>query len=602
MRTRIAACLLALLTSTWFVHGQTVTLPAGYWSEAQSQELLSRAEVIRLAPDLSALSADERTSVRELVQAGTIIQSLYEESLHHQSRPAAEALERLHRQLGQPRATTNLLTLYRLFQGPIATTLDNARQPFLPVDREVPGVNVYPADVTRAEVDAFLKANPGQRQSLLGERTVVRRATAANLARDLAAARTPPFATLHAGVVRSLTALSKAPNSATLYAVPYAIAHGPSLLRVFEHLNRAADSIEASDPEFARYLRNRARDLVSNDYESGDPSWVTGHFRSLNAQIGAYETYDDSLYGTKAFYSFSLLLRNEAATAELRKSLGALQPIEDALPYQRHKRVRDDIPVGIYQVIADFGQARGTNTATILPNDELFSRRYGRTILLRENIMKHPDIFAADARIWRAVMADTHASELSSDGAFQRTLWHEIGHYLGVDRDVQGRSLDTALEEYADALEEMKADLVSLFAYHELQQRGLVTADALRAVQASGIRRVLLNNRPRPNQPYQRMQLAQFNFFLDRGLLTLNNDARLQIHADKYRDVVTALLREVLSVQESGDKARAAAFFAKWGAWTPELHEASAARVRGVQGARFRIVEYQALTELQGGK
>jgi len=76
MRTRIAACLLALLTSTWFVHGQTVTLPAGYWSEAQSQELLSRAEVIRLAPDLSTLSADERMSVRELVQAGTIIQSL----------------------------------------------------------------------------------------------------------------------------------------------------------------------------------------------------------------------------------------------------------------------------------------------------------------------------------------------------------------------------------------------------------------------------------------------------------------------------------------------------------------------------------------------
>ena len=31
------------------------------------------------------------------------------------------------------------------------------------------------------------------------------------------------------------------------------------------------------DEEFARYLRNRARDLLSDDYESGDAAWVTGH-------------------------------------------------------------------------------------------------------------------------------------------------------------------------------------------------------------------------------------------------------------------------------------------------------------------------------------
>ena len=33
-------------------------------------------------------------------------------------------------------------------------------------------------------------------------------------------------------------------------------------------------------------------------------------------------------------------------------------------------------------MIADFGQARGGNTATILPNESYLARRYGRTILL----------------------------------------------------------------------------------------------------------------------------------------------------------------------------------------------------------------------------
>ena len=78
----------------------------------------------------------------------------------------------------------------------------------------------------------------------------------------------------------------------------------------------------------------------------------------------------------------SILLLNEKATSDLRKALGGLQAIEDALPYTAHKKVREDIPIGVYEVIADYGQARGTNTATILPNDALFSRRYGRTILL----------------------------------------------------------------------------------------------------------------------------------------------------------------------------------------------------------------------------
>ena len=212
-----------------------------------------------------------------------------------------------------------------------------------------------------------------------------------------------------------------------------------------------------------------------------------------------------------------------------------LQAIEDALPYEPHKRVREDISVGVYDVIADFGQARGTNTATILPNDPLFARRYGRTILMRRNILENPDLFAGDLRVWRAAMEETHAEDLVSEGNFQRTLWHEVGHYLGVDRDKQGRTLDAALEDYADAFEEMKADLVSLFALDAMRTAGTVTPAMLRAVQAAGIRRVLLNVKPRRDQPYQTMQLAQFNYFLEKGLLAFDGaSGRLAVHYERY--------------------------------------------------------------------
>jgi hypothetical protein len=284
-------------------------LPAGYWPESRTQELLAKTETIRLAPDLSRLSPEEQKAVKDLLEVGQLLQRVYEESRHPQALEARARLAKLGQQLGGPKQTRDLLTLYRLFQGPIATTLDNRREPFLPVTPEVPARNVYPQDVTREEVDAFLIRFPEQRGEILGERTVVRRATKAGLDRDLATlAKHPVLALLQPRLAPHLKALAKKPEAKTLYAVPYPVAYAKDFLRAYELLLSAADSVEKSDGEFARFLRNRARDLLSNDYESGDASWVTGRFQRLNAQIGSYETYDDALYGVKAFHGMSLLL------------------------------------------------------------------------------------------------------------------------------------------------------------------------------------------------------------------------------------------------------------------------------------------------------
>jgi hypothetical protein len=594
MRTILAMMMAATMTASAQQSTQKpAEVPAGYWPVERSEEILKKTETIRLAPDLSQLSAEERAALKDLFEVGTLMQKLYEDSRHAEALYALDRLQVLDVQLGQPKVTQNLLSLYRLNMGPIATTLDNQRLPFLPVGAQVPARNVYPVDATKAEIDAYLTANPDKRNEILGERTIVRRANEASLDRDIQILNTfTVLRELHPTLLPTLREGRRTPDRTAFYAVPYPVAYADQLVPAYRLLMRAAGTLEARDEEFARYLRNRARDLITNDYESGDAAWVTGRFKNLNAQIGSYETYDDALYGVKAFHSMSILLANTKATTDLRKALGGLQAIEDALPYEHQKRVKEDIPIGVYEVIADYGQARGTNTATILPNDALFSRRYGRTILLRENIMKHPDIFAADLRVWKTATQDAHANDLADEGNFQRTLWHEIGHYLGVDRDKQGRTLDVALEDYADSIEEMKSDLVSLFALNKMNH------PSLRAIQASGIRRTLQNVKPRRDQPYQTMQLIQFNWFLDHGLIEADpKTARLKINYEKYPEATTSLLREVLKLQHEGDKAAASAFFDRWTKWTPELHDKLAARIRDAQGARFRIVKYGALGE-----
>jgi hypothetical protein len=588
-------------------HRPSMTPPPGYWPLEKSQPIVEKTQTIRLSPDLSQLSPGERAAVGKLLEVGKIFQDIYEDQRHKQALDARRNLQNLNKIFVSPAPIEmHLFTLYRLNQGPIATTLDNKREPFLPVDPVVPGKNMYPWGVTKQELEDSFSRGHADRNEVLDQRTVARRVTPENLRDDMAVlVKYPVLDTLHPGLKDRLSHMVLAlmrrgsrmrVEQTDFYGVPYSVAYADQLIKAHALLNEAADALQKDDEEFARYLRNRSRDLLSDDYESGDAAWVTGHFKNLNAQIGSYETYDDELYGVKTFFAFSLLATRQQETTALRQAMKGLQALEDSLPYNRHKRVREDIPVGVYDVIADFGQARGGNTATILPNETYLARRYGRTILLRANIMREPNIFEGTMHTFAAAVGEEQAKELTSDGNFYRTLWHEVGHYLGVDQTKDGRDLDQALQDDADALEEMKADLVSLFVAEALHQQGYYTDAQLRSVYAGGILRVLQNNKPRRDQPYNTMQLMQWNFFLENGLLSFEN-GRLGIHYDKYHDVIGKLLKIVLDTQYAGDKAAADRFIDQYTTWRDDVHGVIAKNIRDQQRYRFRLFKYAALGE-----
>jgi hypothetical protein len=93
------------------------------------------------------------------------------------------------------------------------------------------------------------------------------------------------------------------------------------------------------------------------------------------------------------------------------------------------------------------------------------------------------------------------------------------------------------------------------------------------------------------------MQLMQFNYFLEHGLLEWDQPAQaLAIRHERYPEVVAALLKEVLAVQHGGDRAAAEIFIARWTSWDAR-HEVLAAKLRAAGGPRFRLVRYAALGE-----
>jgi len=168
----------------------TQTLPTGYWPLEKSQPIIDKTQTIRLSGDLSKLSEGERKAVAKLIEVGQIFQKLYEQQRHPEALSSYRALQQVDKRTGSTPATQNLLTLYRLSQGPIATTLENKREPFLPVDPTEPGKNVYPWGITKEEIEKALALPGGQthkREKVLDLRSVVRLVNPKNLQTDIAA-------------------------------------------------------------------------------------------------------------------------------------------------------------------------------------------------------------------------------------------------------------------------------------------------------------------------------------------------------------------------------------------------------------------------------
>jgi len=565
----------------------------------ERKAILARTATIRLEPGLGGLSSEESDAVRLLLRAGTIVQALYEQARHPQALETRVRIQALARTKGEEAEARQLADLYRLNSGPIITKLDNIRVPILPgVDPVAPGANMYPWQISAVEIERWINNHPNDRTALLDPLTVVRRGTAASLRADLATLdRNPALAALNPSLAADLRGRLKRPDETGFYAVPQSLAWADSLARVSALLHEAAARIAKLDPEFSGYLKLKAQDLLANDYEGGDAAWVTGHFKHLNAQIGSYESYDDALFGVKAFPSFSLLLRDRRASDALLAQLGGLQALEDAMPYTPHKRVRDQISVGIYDVIADFGQARGTNTATILPNDPHLVERYGRTILMRRNILLDPVTIASARASWKAAVMAEHVPEYDAQAGMQRVLWHEIGHYLGPNRTKSGEPVEDALRETADKLEELKADLAALYVVDALQKQKYYDQSTARGVYAAGILRTLNKTKPRTDETYSVMQLMQFNWYLDKGVLALDPASHhLLIRYDRYHDAAGSMLREVMAIQQSGNRDAAQHFIDRWASWDMR-HERLASMLRAAESSRFRLVRYAALGE-----
>jgi hypothetical protein len=128
------------------------------------------------------------------------------------------------------------------------------------------------------------------------------------------------------------------------------------------------------------------------------------------------------------------------------------------------------------------------------------------------------------------------------------------------------------------AIEEGKSDVLGLFMVTKLKERGELGEADVMDNYVTFLAGLVRSVRFGAASPHGRANLAQFDFFKERG--AFSRDAATgtyRVDADQMRAAVEAYCDKVLRLQGDGDYAGAAAFLPKPGEMDPELAQDLAA-------------------------
>jgi len=505
-------------------------------------------QIARFAPvdigvDLAGLPPNERQALDEMVAAARLFDGLFMQQVWADNASTLVQLAADQTEEGRQR-----LTYFLLNKGPWSRLDENA--PFVPgVGVKPPQANFYPADATKEEVQQWMDTLRGAD-------------------RDLAVGF---FSTIRRNASGSLT------------AVPYSVEYQNTLDAAAAHLKRAASL--TNQPTLRRFLELRAQAFKSNDYYLSDVAWMEMD-ATIEPTIGPYETYEDVWFGYKAAFEAFITVRDEAETRKLDVFASELQGLENALPIDakyRNPQIGAMAPMPVVNVVFSSGDGnRGVQTAAFnLPNDDRVIREKGSKRVMLKNTQEAKFKYVLTP-IADVAIAPADRDKVSFDAFFTHILMHELMHGLGP-HVVFGTTTPVreALKDTYSALEEAKADISGLWALQQLADKGTISPEVARAMYTTFLASSFRSIRFGLTSAHGRGQVLQLNYLLDNGAVIVNPDGTFAVVADKIRDAVANLTRDIMTMQAVGDYGAAQALLAKMVVVRPEV-QAVLDKLKGV--------------------
>jgi hypothetical protein len=496
------------------------------WVAPDLDRILAKWKRVEMPFDSARLSARERELVAKLVEASQDLDDIYWQQADPRALEVYKSLE------GKTDHLSQDLRHLLVINGSRFDLLDN-NQPFVGPGSMTPGGGLYPRHMTREEVEEYVKAHPDQKDAIYSSTTVIRR------------------------------------EGDKLVAVPYHEAYKQFLEPAAKALRDAAAL--SDDAAFAKFLRLRADALLDDNYYPSDLAWLDLKNPKFDVIMAPYETYLDGVLGVKGSYGAAVLIRNQEESSKLELYEKYIPQIQQSLPlagedkpslhgHQTPMEVMDapyrggDLRHG-YQAVADN-----------LPNDPRIHQEKGTKKIFFKNFM--------DARVnyvilplARRLMVADEAAKVSGEGYMASTVLHEISHGLGpAFSRVDGKQVDirAAIGPVFSPLEEAKADAVGMYGLKWLTDHGVLPKEKLQEYYASYVGGIFRTVRYGTAEAHGRAEMLEFNYLFEHKAVTREASGRYAVDYARIPQAVAGLAKELLTIEATGDRARAEALFAKY--------------------------------------
>ena len=455
--------------------------PAVHAAPAPAEAQQGYARVV-MQPDTSFLTAEERKVVNLLIQAGDVMSAIYDKQ----------------------RAGTS------------------------------PGHGFYPADLTRAELDAYITAHPAEREALLDGYTVVAR------------------------------------KGDKLVTIPYSTAYKPELTKAAAILEQAAQA--TSNGSLKQFLALRAQAFRSNDYYPSEMAWMDVEGTPIEVAIGPYETYTDELYGQKTAFEAFVTVKDPKESARLEVFKSQLRDMEANLPvedrYKNFKRGGASPIMVADQVRGGGDNLHGPQTIAFnLPNDERVREAKGAKKVILANVLgaKYEKILKPIAA--RALTAE-QAPLVTRDYMVYVTLFHELSHSLGPGSIVVGGRSTTVQAELKDihsTAEEAKADVMGAYNILFMMQKGQIPAAERPQLMATYFAGLIRAARWGDQEAHGRGAALQYGYLKTKGAFAWDEaQKRFRVDDKAMEAGIRDLTGEIVRLQGDGDYVGMKAFFDRY--------------------------------------
>ncbi len=496
-------------------------------------ERLAKFRRVQMPFRIAGLSAREQQLVHKLVEACSYLESIY----WRQSDP--EGLT-LYQSLTSSRNPHDEQLRRYLWINASRLDLIDQNRPFVGTEPAPPGRGFYPANLTREQVEQYVKQHPEQKAAIYDQFTIVRW------------------------------------HQEKLEAVPYHIAFRAFLEPAAKALRAAAQL--SDDAAFAKFLRLRADALLSDDYFQSDLAWLELKNPKFDIIFAPYETYLDGLLGVKGSYGAAVMVRNESESKKLELFQKYVPQIQDALPLAAEDRPSKhglETPMEVMDTPFRAGDLTHGYQAVAdnLPNDPRVHEQKGSKKLFFKNFM--------DARVnyvilpvARKLMEPEQAAKVSGEGYLQSTILHEICHGLGpaFARTAAGKvDIREAIGHQFSGLEEAKADVTGMFALKWLVDHNALPKEKMEEYYASYVGGVFRTVRFGTAEAHGQAEMMEFNYLSERGAIRRNASGRYAIDYAKMPGAMADLAKELLEIEATGDRSRAENWFKRYGAMPEEL-------------------------------